>query len=138
MADNEPTQLMWGAGTGTSLKVVGEYDPGITKEIDRQIRNLPIVEERCVTKARELLNSVGSNNFEIVLSTERGGTVYNEGTTAMSARRHLRGGGDAGTTTRGPEKQRVRAYVAPANGKGIHEELSDAVLLKAAMGMAGK
>jgi diacylglycerol kinase family enzyme len=35
-------------------------------------------------------------------------------------------------------KTRARAYVAAANGKGIHEELTQAVLLKAALGMAGK
>jgi hypothetical protein len=37
-----------------------------------------------------------------------------------------------------PETQRPRAYVAPANGKGIREEKTQAVLLKAALGMAGK
>lgn len=37
-----------------------------------------------------------------------------------------------------PQTQRPRAYVAPANGKGIHEEKTQAVLLKAALGMAGK
>jgi hypothetical protein len=33
---------------------------------------------------------------------------------------------------------RPRAYVVPANGKGIREEKSKGVLLKAALGMAGK
>lgn len=37
-----------------------------------------------------------------------------------------------------PETQRPRAYVVPKNYDGIHEELSQAVLLKAAMGMHGK
>lgn len=35
-------------------------------------------------------------------------------------------------------QQRPRAYVVPKNDKGIHEELSQAVLLKAALGMQGK
>jgi hypothetical protein len=34
--------------------------------------------------------------------------------------------------------QRPRFYVVPKNNKGIHEELSKAVLLKAALGMKGK
>jgi hypothetical protein len=136
MAD-EPAQMMWGASTGSTLKAVGEYDPGITEEVDAQIRNMAIVEQRCLHSARELLKSTGSDNFEIVLSTTRGADVYDEASDA-GGRRHLRGGGDAGSSSRGPEKQRIRAYVAPANSKGIHEELSDAVLLKAAMGMAGK
>jgi hypothetical protein len=33
---------------------------------------------------------------------------------------------------------RPRVYVAPANSDGIREELSQAVLLKAALGMAGR
>jgi hypothetical protein len=37
-----------------------------------------------------------------------------------------------------PEYFRPRAYVAPANSEGIREELSQAVLLKAALGMAGR
>jgi hypothetical protein len=37
-----------------------------------------------------------------------------------------------------PEYFRPRAYVAPANDAGIREELSQAVLLKAALGMAGR
>jgi hypothetical protein len=36
------------------------------------------------------------------------------------------------------ETQRPRFYVAPFNREGIHEELSQAVLLKAALGMSGK
>jgi hypothetical protein len=36
------------------------------------------------------------------------------------------------------DTRRPRAYCAPANNKGIHEELSEAVLLKAASNMAGK
>ncbi len=38
---------------------------------------------------------------------------------------------DGGTT-------RARAYIRPANGDGIHEELSDSVLLKAAAAMRGR
>lgn len=34
--------------------------------------------------------------------------------------------------------QRSREYVAPANNEGIHEELKDAALLKAAISMRGK
>jgi hypothetical protein len=37
-----------------------------------------------------------------------------------------------------PANFRPRAYVAPSNSNGIREELSQAVLLKAALGMAGK
>ena len=35
-------------------------------------------------------------------------------------------------------KSRARAYVAPRNNAGIHLELADSVLLKAALGMQGK
>jgi hypothetical protein len=37
-----------------------------------------------------------------------------------------------------PSTQRPRFYVAPSNNQGIHEELSEAVLLKAALGMSGQ
>lgn len=37
-----------------------------------------------------------------------------------------------------PSTQRPRSYVAPKNNMGIHEELSQGVLLKAALGMAGQ
>jgi hypothetical protein len=37
-----------------------------------------------------------------------------------------------------PHSQRPRFYVTPANREGIHEELSQAVLLKAALGMSGQ
>jgi hypothetical protein len=37
-----------------------------------------------------------------------------------------------------PETSRPRVYVVPRNDEGIHEELSQAVLLKSALGMAGK
>ena len=35
-------------------------------------------------------------------------------------------------------ESRARAYVAPANGGGIHLEAADGVLLKAAVGMEGR
>lgn len=41
-------------------------------------------------------------------------------------------------TQNDPETQRPRVYVAPRDDQGIHEELADAVLLKAALGMTGK
>lgn len=37
-----------------------------------------------------------------------------------------------------PNTMRPRVYVVPANNQGIHEELSQGVLLKAALGMSGK
>jgi hypothetical protein len=37
-----------------------------------------------------------------------------------------------------PENTRARAYMAPANNQGIHEELSEGLLLKAAINMEGK
>jgi hypothetical protein len=36
-----------------------------------------------------------------------------------------------------PETQRPRAYIAPANNQGIHEELSEHRALKSAIGMEG-
>jgi hypothetical protein len=92
---------------GGGLTIGGEYDPGITKEVDKKIRHLPVVVQHINLKAHELLKSVGTDNFEVVLSNK-------------------------------PSNQRPRAYVVPSNDDGIHEELSQAVLLKAALGMAGK
>ena len=37
-----------------------------------------------------------------------------------------------------PENTRARAYVAPADDAGIHQELADSMLLKAAMNMDGR
>jgi hypothetical protein len=37
-----------------------------------------------------------------------------------------------------PRTQRPRAYVAPINAEGVHEELTDSVLLKAAINMEGQ
>lgn len=138
MADDEaPPITVWGASTGSTLKILGEYDPEITKEVDRQIRNMPVVVDYCLSKARELLKSINSNNFEIVLSTEKGGKVLSDAVN-VSGRHYLKGRQLGDTSEHGPERQRPRAYVVPANGKGIHEELTEAVLLKAALGMAGK
>jgi hypothetical protein len=97
------------SSNGNGLKVAfdTEYDAGITEEVDRQIRHLPIVKDRLFEKAAELKNSVGSPNFELVSQTK-------------------------------PETQRPRVYVVPKNFQGIREELSQAILLKAALGMAGK
>jgi hypothetical protein len=97
------------SANGNQLKVsmTGEYDPGITAEIDRRIRHMPQVIERILEKAAQLKNSTGSGNFEIYSQTRS-------------------------------NTQRPRAYVAPKNREGIHEELSQAVLLKAALGMSGQ
>jgi hypothetical protein len=97
------------SANGNQLKVdmTGEYDPGITEEIDRRIRHMPQVIERMLEKAAQLKNSTGSSNFTIVSQTQQ-------------------------------QTQRPRAYVAPNNNEGIHEELSQAVLLKVALGMSGQ
>ena len=124
----DPVIPMFGvveSGKGLGLGVVGEYNPGMTEEIDSKIRNLPEVVEYIHKKAIELMHATGSDNFDVWVSTEAG-AVKEEG--------------EEGTrTSHWPaEKQRPRAYVGPSNGKGIHEELSEAVLLKAALGMAGQ
>lgn len=92
-----------------SLKAgpAGDYDPKITTEIDRQIRNMPMVKAYTRGKGNQLQRATGSKNFEVIMSEAEG-------------------------------QSRPRAYVAPSNVDGIHEELSDAVLLKAALGMSGK
>lgn len=97
------------SSNGNSLKVemTGDYDPGITSEIDRRIRHMPGVILHMLEKAAQLKNSTGSPNFDIVTQAR-------------------------------PDTQRPRSYVVPKNNEGIHEELSQAVLLKAALGMAGK
>jgi hypothetical protein len=84
-----------------------EYDPGITPEIDQQIRHLPMVVGHCYEKALETLNSIEGNNFQLVMQNK-------------------------------PDTQRPRVYVVPRNNKGIHQELAEGVLLKAALGMEGK
>jgi hypothetical protein len=102
-----PESMFGVSESGFGLSVAGAYDPGITPEIDRKIRNMPMVVEYINAKAHELLSAVGSDNFEVILSHK-------------------------------PDQQRPRAYVCPSNNKGIHEELSEAILLKAALGMAGR
>ena len=97
------------SANGNTLKVdmTGEYDPGITPEIDKRIRHMPVVILAMLEKAATLKNSTGSSNFEIITQSRA-------------------------------DTQRPRSYVAPKNREGIHEELSQAVLLKAALGMSGK
>lgn len=94
-------------GNNLKVDVSGSYNPGITADIDRRIRHMPIVILKMLEKAATLKSSTGSSNFEIVTQSR-------------------------------PETQRPRSYVVPKNQQGIHEELADAVLLKAALGMAGK
>lgn len=97
------------SANGNQLKVStsADYDAGITDEIDKQIRHLPVVIAAAMEAAATLKNSTGSPNFELVIQAR-------------------------------PDTARPRVYVVPKNNKGIHEELSEAVLLKAALGMAGK
>lgn len=97
------------SANGNTLKLMpsGEYDAGITEEIDRQIRHLRPVLLAMLEKAALLKRSTGSPNFDIVVQDE-------------------------------PNTSRPRAYVVPKNREGIHEELSQAVLLKAALGMSGQ
>lgn len=97
------------SANGNSLKVdmTGDYDPGITAEIDRRIRHIPDIIMHMLEKAAELKSGTGSGNFEIVIQAQE-------------------------------NTARPRAYVVPKNREGIHEELSQAVLLKAALGMEGK
>jgi len=104
---------------GSGLGVVGEYSPGDADELDRKIRNMPAVIAYVNAKAEELRRSVGSENFETILM----------GVSYPFPVHHPR---------RGDAQARARAYVCPSNSKGIHEELSQAVLLKAALGMAGR
>lgn len=86
---------------------IGQYDPGITAAVDKEIRHMPIVLAHMIAKANQLLSATASRNFRIIVQADS-------------------------------QTQRPRAYVVPANSKGIHEELKNAVLLKAALGMAGK
>jgi hypothetical protein len=132
-----------GAGSwlGASLSIAAEdYDPGITEEVDRHIRNMPAVQNYILGKAHECLSSIGSDNFEIVLSTETGAEVFSEGSDVFGRTKYLKGVGANGlpATDKPHEKQRPRAYICPANSKGVHEEQAQGLLLKAAMGMAGK
>lgn len=96
------------SANGNSLRVdmTGDYDPGITPEIDKRIRHMPIVILAMLEKAATLRRRTGSPNFQIITQSRA-------------------------------DTQRPRSYVAPSNHEGIHEELSEAVLLKAALGMSG-
>lgn len=94
-------------GNRLKVDVGGQYDAGITAEVDKQIRHMLPVLLHMGQKASDLLAATGSRNFEVV--------------------RQIR-----------PETQRPRYYVVPKNREGIHEELAQAVLLKAALGMSGK
>jgi len=143
------TSPMYGIGSSGNLNVVGAYDPKITEEIDRQIRNMPGVVQYCYQKAIELLKATGSDNFEVVLSSESGGQISSRKTDASGMRKPMtrrmvfdeetgHWGSGVPASQHPAERSRPRAYVMPSNGKGIHEELSDAVLLKAALGMADK
>jgi hypothetical protein len=98
---------LYGVTESGGLGVVGEYDPGLTEEKDREIRNMPFIKKHLSALAHDLRDRTGSENFEVIEPTDK-------------------------------EQARPRAYVCPSNNKGIHEELSEAVLLKAALGMAGQ
>jgi hypothetical protein len=104
-SEGASTPLFVASGS-TGLRVGGVYDPQITPEIDRQIRNLPFIVQYCNQKAHELQRDAGEN-FEVILSNR-------------------------------PGQSRPRAYVCPANNKGIREELSQAILLKAALAFSGR
>lgn len=131
---------MYGVGSNGGLTSVGSYDPKITEEVDRQIRNMPFIVDYCYAKAVELVKATGSDNFEVVLSTEHGGTVAHGGASSRGrmSKRIVFGRSQGSGGSHGTETQRPRAYVMPANNNGIHEELSEGVLLKAALGMTGK
>jgi hypothetical protein len=86
---------------------VGGYKPGITKEIDDDIRFMRVVQNHCRQRALELQGRAGSEHFDIVESTNE---------------RH----------------SRPRFYVVPSDRVGIHQEISQAILTKAALGMAGR
>lgn len=96
------------AGQGDTLNVgSSEYRPGDLNEIDKAIRHMPGVVAHMRVKALEMLELIGSDNFDYTLQND-------------------------------PETQRPRAYVHPINNQGIHEELSQSVLLKAAIAMEGR
>lgn len=96
------------SANGNQLSVGGgEYDAGITPEIDKQIRHMRPVVMKMVEKSAQLRRATGSTNFGVI-------TQMDEST------------------------QRPRSYVVPINDEGIHEELAEAVLLKAALGMSGQ
>lgn len=86
----------------------GPYNPGNLKEIDRAIRHMPGVVAYVVKKAQEGITLTGADSEFAVV-------LQNDPTT-----------------------QRPRAYMAPNTSDGIHLELSQGVLLKAAVSMQGR
>lgn len=97
--------------SGMHLSVLGlleDYDPGITAEIDKKIRFMTPVVAMTQKKARDLLAATHSENFDITFDDDPN------------------------------RSSRPRAWVHPKNGKGIREEKTKSVLLKAALGMTGK
>jgi hypothetical protein len=106
----------YAAGAGgkglTVLPSNGEYDPGISEDINAQIRNMPMVKKHCDDMAQLLMVSASAG-------VEFGSELPYE---------VVKAGGES----------RYRAYVAPANTYGIEAELDHAQLLKAALGMRGR
>jgi hypothetical protein len=98
------------SANGNTLKVLAgqDYDPGITPEIDKAD---PTHARRDTVRCWKRLRHL---------------RIRPAHRTLKSSRRH------------DPDTQRPRAYVVPKNHDGIREELADAVLLKAALGMSGK
>jgi hypothetical protein len=66
MADTSPGVLSVGLNGGLSYRA-GEYNPGDLKKLDREIRHLRPVVQRCHQVAEEILRQVGPH-FEIVVS----------------------------------------------------------------------
>ena len=91
------------------INAEGEYDPGDLKEIDKAIRHLPAVVAYCEKKAHETIAHVGNGSDHFeVILSDN------------------------------PSNTRARAYCAPSDNQGIHLELSEHALLKAAINMEGK
>jgi hypothetical protein len=55
------------ASGSSRLSVGGEYDPGITPEVDRLIRHIPFIVSYTNDRAHELQRDAG-DNFEVILS----------------------------------------------------------------------
>lgn len=87
----------------------GEYDPGDLKEIDKAIRHLPGVVAYARKKAEETIRHVADG-------AEHFEVIVSDN----------------------PSNTRARAYCAPADNEGIHLEISESALLKAALQMEGK
>lgn len=110
MAGDEVVNVLFTAGTnGLSAHAgIGAYDPGDMIEIDRKIRHMPAVVAAITKKANEMLSLIEKSGDFRVVVS------------------------DAGAPSR------ARAYVAPRNNAGIHLELADSVMLKAAAAMSGR